>query len=215
MSKTINGRTTEYNIDDRFLKRSSPRAMSAVAITKDELMTLFDAARWAPSASNMQPWRFVYAMHGTPEFDKLFSLLIDFNKDWCKNASVLIVTVSNNLDYKGKPSVSHSFDTGAAWENLALQASSMNLIAHGMSGFDYEAAREKLCVPADHTVEMMIAIGKHGKIEDLPEALQARETPSDRKKIEEFVFEGRFGECPKKEDCIDLGGHDEVVVKKS
>ena len=155
-------------------------------------MTLFEAARWAPSASNIQPWRFIYAMRHTPEFEKLFSFLVDFNKDWCKEASALIVTVSNNLDYKGHPSVSHSFDAGAAWENLALQASEMNLVAHGMAGFDYDKAKTELGIPEDYSVEMMIAVGKHGKVEDLPEPLRARETPSDRKPLEEIVFKGKF-----------------------
>ncbi len=209
--KTINGRDADYPIDDIFLKRYSPRAFSAESITKDELMTLFEAARWAPSASNLQPWRFIYAMRDTPEFDILFSLLIQFNKDWCKNASALIVVASSNLDFKGNLSVSHSLSAGAAWENLALQASTMNLVAHGMEGFDYKLAKEKLCIPDDHSVEMMIAVGKHGKIEDLPEKLQEREKPSDRKKIEEFVFEGKFGHCPPLKDCVDLGGHDEVI----
>jgi nitroreductase len=190
--KTVNNRTTKYTIEDIFLKRYSPIAMSGESITKDELMTLFDAARWAPSASNMQPWKFIYAMQDTPEFEKLFSLLEQFNKDWCKRASVLIVTISNKFIFKGGPSVSHSFDTGAAWENFALQASSMNLIAHGMAGFDYEKAKTELNIPNNYSVEMMIAVGKHGKIEDLPEPLRARETPSNRKPLEEMVFEGKF-----------------------
>lgn len=196
MSKTVNGRNAEHDINDIFLNRYSPRAMSGESISKEELMTLFEAARWAPSASNIQPWRFVYAMRDTPEFDKLFSLLVQFNKDWCKNASALVVTISNNLDFKDKSSVSHSFDTGAAWENFALQASIMNLIAHGMAGFDYVKAKTELDIPEDYTVEMMIAVGKHGKVEDLPETLQTREAPSDRKKIEEFIFEGTFGKYP-------------------
>ncbi len=190
--KKINNRTTEYEINDQFLKRYSPRAFSGESISKDELMTLFEAARWAPSASNLQPWRFIYAMRGTPEFDKLFSFLIDFNKDWCKRASVLIVVVSYNLDFKGNVSKSHSLTTGSAWENLALQASDMNLIAHGMEGFDYEKAKTELGIPENYSVEMMIAIGKHGKVEDLPEQLQSREAPSDRKPLSEIVFEGKF-----------------------
>lgn len=190
--KTINGRTTEYEIEDIFLKRHSPRAMSGEAVSKEELYTLFDAARWAPSASNIQPWRFIYAMRDTPEFETLFSLLIDFNKDWCVKAGALIVTISKKTTNKGTPSVTHSFDTGSAWENLALQASTMNLIAHGMAGFDYEKAKTELGVPDDYSVEMMIAVGKHGKVEDLPEPLRARETPSDRRPLEEIVFEGKF-----------------------
>jgi nitroreductase len=190
--KTINSRTSEYPVDDIFLKRYSPRAFSGEAISKEELMTIFEAARWAPSASNIQPWRFIYAMNGTPEFEKLMSVLVDFNKDWCKRASALILTISNKMSPKGDPSITHSFDTGSAWENLALQASTMNLIAHGMAGFDYAKAKTEFSIPDDYAVEMMIAVGKLGNIEDLSEHLKAGEKPNDRKPLEEIVFEGKF-----------------------
>jgi nitroreductase len=190
--KEINGRKTEYEINDIFLKRYSPRAFSGEAVSKEELMTLFEAARWAPSSSNIQPWRFIYAMNGTPEFDKLMSVLVDFNKDWCKRASVLILTISNKMSPKGGPSVTHSFDTGSAWENLALQASTMNLIAHGMAGFDYAKAKAEFSIADDYAVEMMIAVGKHGNMQDLPEHLKAGEKPNDRKPLAEMVFEGSF-----------------------
>ena len=197
MSKTINGRTTKYDIDDQFLKRHSPRAMSGEKLSQEELMTLFEAARWAPSASNIQPWRFIYAIRETPEFENMFSCLVDFNKSWCKNAAALIVTISakTSLSSKGepRPNVTHSFDTGAAWENLALQAFEMNLVAHGMSGFDFKKAAEVLGVPDDYNVEMMIAVGKPGKVENLPEALRAMETPNDRRPLEETIFQGKFG----------------------
>ena len=192
MTKTVNGRTTEYPIDDMFLKRHSPRAMSGKAISKEELMTLFEAARWAPSSYNIQPWRFVYGMRDTQEFEKLFSFLGDFNKSWCANAAALIVTISKKTGDKGQPSVTHSFDCGAAWENLALQAQTMGLVAHGMSGFDYEMAKGVLNLTDEYSVEMMIAIGKHGKVEDLPEAIRAGEKPNDRKPLEGMVFEGNF-----------------------
>ena len=191
--KTVNGRTAEYEIEDIFLKRYSPRAMSGEKITETDLMTLFEAARWAPSSFNTQPWRFIYAMRDTPEFDNLFSLLVQFNKDWCKNASVLVVTISKKTSNSGEhANVTHSFDSGAAWENLALQATSMGLIAHGMNGFDYDMAKTKLTVPDDFNVEMMIAIGKPGKIEDLPEQMHKGEIPNDRKPLKEIVFKGKF-----------------------
>jgi nitroreductase len=190
--KTINDRTTEYPIDDVFLKRFSPRAMSGESVSKEELMTLFEAARWAPSASNIQPWRFIYVVRDTPEFEKMLSLMVPFNKDWCVRASVLVLVISNNILKDGKPSVSHSFDTGAAWENLALQATNINLIAHGIAGFNYPLAKKEFNIPEDYSVEMMIVIGKPGKVADLPEPLRERETPSDRKMLEEIVFEGKF-----------------------
>lgn len=186
----------QYEIDDVFLKRYSPRAMSGETISKEDLMTLFEAARWAPSARNLQPWRFIYTMRDTPEFQTLLSVLVQFNQDWCTRAGALILVISEKVrtDHKGdkKENSCHSLDTGAAWENLALQATQMNLVAHGMAGFDYAMAKTKLGIPDDYAVEMMIAVGKHGKLEDLPEPLRAREKPSDRKPLEEIVFEGKF-----------------------
>jgi len=107
--KTINNRTTNYPVDDAFLNRFSPRAMSGENITDEELMTLFDAARWAPSLSNEQPWRFIYALKNTPSFEKFFSFLMEGNKIWCKNASVLIVTISKKDLTKGGLNIAHSF----------------------------------------------------------------------------------------------------------
>ena len=191
--KIINNRTTEYPVDDIFLKRYSPRALSGGSISKEELMTLFEASRWAPSSYNAQPWRFIYAMRDTPEFEKLFSFLIDFNKEWCIKAATLIVVISKKtFEHNGKENVNHSSDVGAAWENLALQAQFMNLVAHGMNGFDYEKTKVELYVPDDYQVEMMIAVGKHGKMEDLPEKLREGEKPNQRKKLEEIIFEGKF-----------------------
>ena len=190
--KTINSRTTEYPIDNVFLKRYSPRAMSGETITKEELMTLFEAGRWAPSSNNSQPWRFVYAQRETTSFENLLSFLTEHNKTWCQNASTLIVVISKNNFDNGNPSKTHSLNTGMAFENLALQATEMGLISHGMEGFDYTLAKEKLEVSDDYSVEMMIAIGKLGNIEDLPEILREREKPSSRKNLEEIVFEGNF-----------------------
>jgi nitroreductase len=190
--KIVNNRETEYPIDDIFLKRYSPRALSGEKITKEELMTLFEAARWAPSSYNSQPWRFLYALRDTPDFEKLFSFIVPDNQVWSKNASALVVVISNNNYENGKPYPTHSFDTGSAWENLALQATHMGLIAHAIGGFDYDKARSVLEIPAEYTVEAMIVIGKPGKIEDLPEDLQEGEKPNNRKKLEEIVFEGSF-----------------------
>ncbi|MEI8269852.1 MAG: nitroreductase family protein [bacterium] len=190
--KTTNNRSTEYPINDIFLQRYSSRAMSGETISKEEIMTLFEAARWSPSSMNAQPWRFVYAMCGTPEFAKLFSFIMDKNQVWAKNSSALILLVSkNNLD-DGSFSVPHSFDAGAAWENLALQSTSMKFVSHAIGGFDKKLAKESLEIYDDYTIEIMIAIGKPGKIEDLPEALQVREKPSQRKNLDEIVFEGNF-----------------------
>lgn len=167
--------------------------MSGEAVSEKELMTLFEAARWAPSSYNDQPWKFIYAARDTKEFENLFSFLGDFNKSWCVRAGALIVTISKKtFEHNGKPSITHSFDSGAAWENFALQAQASGLVAHGMEGFDYTAAKEKLGIPDDYNVEMMIAVGKPGKIEDLPEALREDEKPNERKPLEGMVFKGKF-----------------------
>ena len=188
-------RKTEHEISEIFLKRWSPRAMSGKPIKKDDLMILFEAAKWAPSSYNNQPWRFIYALKDTKHWDLLFNLLGDFNKQWCKNASALVVVISKNkFDHNNQPSITHSFDSGAAWENLALQASMTGFVVHGMQGFDYEKAREDLEILEDYNVEMMFAVGIPGKKEDLQKELQEKENPSDRKQLKEIVFEGKFKE---------------------
>jgi len=168
--------------------------MSGESITDQELFSLFEAARWAPSSYNNQPWRFIYAKRSTPSWKTLFNLLVPFNQDWAKNTGVLIVVFSKTtFDHNGKPARTHAFDAGAAWENLALQGVNMGLVVHGMEGFDYDTAKKDLKIPDDYEVHAMIAVGKQGKKEDLPPALQEREVLSDRKPITQCIFEGTFG----------------------
>lgn len=167
--------------------------MNGEEISDEELMTLFEAARWAPSSYNGQPWRFIYAKRNTEHWKQLFGLMVEFNQSWAKNAAVLVVVVSKKtFEFNSKPARTHSFDAGAAWENMALQATSIGLVTHGMEGFDYERAKEVLEIPDDYQVEAMIAIGKRGQKESLPAELQQRESPSDRKELKEIVVEGKF-----------------------
>ncbi|MFZ4499903.1 MAG: nitroreductase family protein [Minisyncoccia bacterium] len=191
--KIINGRTTKYDIHDLFLNRYSPRAMSGEVITKEELMTLFEAARWAPSSRNEQPWRFLYATKGTSDFDLFLSFLLENNQTWCKNAGVLVIGLSRKTLSDGTVNTTHSLDTGSAWENLALQGTAMGLVVHGMGGYSDDLLRKELHIQDDYMVELMVAIGKPGRIEDLPEKLQEREQPSQRKNLDEIVFEGKAG----------------------
>jgi nitroreductase len=191
--KKINGRTTEYEIEDIFLKRYSPRAFTGEALTEEQLMTLFEAARWAPSSNNIQPWRFLYALRGTADFDLFFSFLMEGNKVWCKEAGVLVIGLSKKNSDDGKFNSKHSLDTGSAWENFALQATAMGLIAHGMGGFDGQLLRKELIIKEDYEVELMIVIGKLGDMKNLPDYLQEREKPSDRKKLSEIIFKGAEG----------------------
>jgi nitroreductase len=190
-------RKADHKIADIFIKRWSQRAMSGESISEEELMALFEAARWAPSSFNSQPWRFIYAHRNTKSWDTVFNLMVEFNQSWAKNAAVLVAVISQTtFEYNGKPARTHSFDTGAAWQNIALQASMNGLIAHGVAGFDYDAAKKDLNIPDNYQVECMLAIGKPGKLDMLTAELQNREVPSDRKKVEEIVFEGTFKSMP-------------------
>lgn len=185
------GRKANHKILDLILKRHSPRAMSGESISHDELMQLFEAARWAPSSYNNQPWRFIYAHRDTPAWNKLFDLMVPFNQSWTKNAAVLLLVASaKSFGYNGTLSRTHSFDTGAAVENMALQAASMGLVFHGMEGFDYDRARTALNIPNDFDIEALFAIGCPGNREKLSKELQEREVLSDRKPVETFIFEG-------------------------
>ena len=167
--------------------------MSGEALTHGELFTLFEAARWAPSSGNSQPWRFVYALAGTPDFRRFFDLLASGNQPWCAKAGALVVVASRQQRADGMPLRTHSFDTGAAWVSLALQGTIMGLVVHGMEGFDYARAAEVIALPAGHSVEAMIAMGKPGRREHLPEPYGSREEPSGREPVTRWAFAGRFG----------------------
>ena len=193
MIKGSEKRQADHPVETLFVDRWSPRAMSGEAIDESQLMSLFEAARWAPSANNNQPWRFLYARRDTVHWPTFLGLLVDANRLWADKAAALIVIVSKTtFDHNGKPSRTHSFDAGAAWQNLALQASRSGLVAHGMQGFDYERAQSELGIPTEFAVEAMVAVGRPGAIEDLPEKLRERESPSPRRPLQQTACEGAF-----------------------
>ncbi len=186
-------RHPEYPVEDLFPNRWSPRAMSGESIPESELMILFEAARWAPSSNNNQPWRILYARRETPHWPMFLNLLVDANHIWAQHAAALLVFISKTtFDHNGKSSVTHSFDTGAAWENLALQGSLKGYVVHGMQGFSYTRAKTELAIPDDFVVEAMAAVGKPGRLDTLPEDLQKREMPNGRKPLAEIICEGPF-----------------------
>jgi nitroreductase len=192
-SETEHKRNSTHKINSLFVNRWSPRSMTGEDIDDEDLMSLFEAARWAPSSYNNQPWRFIYAKRNTENWNKLFDLLYEGNKVWAKNAAALVVVISRkNFEYNEKPSITHQFDAGAAWENLALEASDRGIATHGMQGFDYQRARTDLEIPESYDVMAMIAIGKRGPKENLPSKLQELEFPNDRKPLREIVMEGYF-----------------------
>ncbi|NGM69657.1 nitroreductase family protein [Natronolimnobius sp. AArcel1] len=186
-------RETDYDIDPLFLTRWSPYAMTGEPLEEAQFLPLFEAARWAPSAFNNQHWRFIYATREDDEWDTFTDLLLGGNEDWATDAAVLAVIVSKTtFDHNGEPAPTHSFDTGAAWQNLALEGARRDLAVHGMAGFDYERAAKELEVPEEYAVEAMVAIGERAPPESLPEELQEREQPSDRKDLETIVHRGGF-----------------------
>lgn len=191
-----NSRTADHPIEPIFLQRWSPRAFDSSAIPDPDLKKIFEAARWAPSASNIQPWSFSYAKRDTDHWPAYFDCLIDFNKSWVVNTSVLIFVISRKFSLSPSGTrreiASHSFDTGAAWMSLALQARELGYDAHGMTGIHKEQIAALLGLNEDFVVEAAIAIGKRGPAELLPPALAEREVPSQRKALSDFVFEGKF-----------------------
>lgn len=193
MIKGSEKRTPDHPVDRIFLDRWSPRAMSGEPIPREELMILFEAARWAPSSYNNQPWRILYGLRDTEHWKLFFDLLVEGNQIWAKNAGALLLFISKTtFDRNEKPSITHTYDTGAAWENLALQGSLKGYVVHGMQGFDSERARTALNVPEVFQVEAMAAVGLPASPEVLPEKLQQVEAPSDRRKLEQTICEGPF-----------------------
>ena len=185
-------RVAAHPIEPLILNRWSPRAMSGEAVTGPELSRLLEAARWAPSAGNTQPWRFAYALAATDAFQRFHALLHEGNQAWCQRAGALLVLASLTVRDGDKPLRKHAFDAGAAWMALALQGSAMGLVVHGMGGFDHERARSVCRVPATFDLQCMVAVGRPGRIEDLSEQNRSREKPSDRQPIGSFAFEGAF-----------------------
>lgn len=186
-------RTPAYPICPVFAHCWAPRSFSSEPITQDELHMLFEAARWAPSSYNNQPWRFLYASPDMFIWPTFVDLMVKANQTWASKAQVLVVVISKKtFDRDDSFDRTHVFSTGAAVENMALQAACMGIVVHGMAGFDYDKARKELNVPDEYEVVAMLAIGKIGNKEDLPEYLQAWENPSDRKPIEEIAWAGLF-----------------------
>ena len=186
-------RKADYPIEPLLLRRWSPRAMSGEPISDEEMLTLFEAARWAPSTFNEQEWRFLYARRDTPHWPVFFELLVESNRVWCERAAMLVVILGHRiLQRTGEPNRVHLFDCGSAFENLALQGTAMGLVVHGMQGFDYEKARSVLRVPEEYSVVAMFAVGRPGDPGLLPEKLREREVPSGRRPVAESIREGTF-----------------------
>lgn len=186
-------RRADYAIDAMFMNRWSPRAFSQEPVDDETLRCVFEAARWAPSSFNEQPWRFVVA-RSEADRKRFVDFLMPSNQVWAQAAPVLILIVAKKtFSHNGAPNAVHEFDAGCAWGFLALAALQNGLITHGMGGFNRGLARVALQVPDDYEPLAVIALGKHGDAAQLPENLRAREIPSGRRQLAEIVFESRFG----------------------
>lgn len=193
LPKAEDHRTPEYPIEPLFFRRWSPRAMTGESLSEEELMRLFEAARWAPSTYNEQEWRFLYARRDSEHWPLFFDLLMEANQAWCKNAAVLVVVLARKtFTRNNKPNPVHLYDAGSSWENLALQATAMGIVAHGMAGFDFEKTRTALNVPDVYDVAAMFALGRPGNPDDLPEDFREGEVPSGRRPVRESICEGPF-----------------------
>jgi nitroreductase len=194
---TLNARTAHHPIDPQFTNRWSPRAFNADRLDNATLLTFLEAARWAPSSYNSQPWRFVYATRDSEYWPQFLGFLNEFNRSWASQAAALVIVISKSTfippgGQDALPALSHSFDTGAAWGYLALQASLAGWHTHGLAGIERDKIRAELGIPEVYSIEAGVAIGRLGDKASLPEALQARELPSPRKPLGEIAAEGRF-----------------------
>ncbi|MGC0775385.1 MAG: nitroreductase family protein [Candidatus Acidiferrum sp.] len=186
----------DFPIHDLIRNRWSPRAFSDKPVEPNVLVSLFEAARWAPSSSNEQPWAYLVATKDDAEnFAKLLSVLVDFNAGWAKGAPVLVLAVSElKFRANGTPNRNASYDTGAATALLSVEATARGLAVHQMAGFDHAKAKQVFDIPADCEPIAAIAIGYPGDPDSLPEKLRDREVaPRTRKPLSEFVMSGRWG----------------------
>ncbi len=177
-------------IHDLILRRWSPRSFADKEISAKELKALFEAARWAASSSNEQPWRFLVGRRGDDTYQKILNALVEFNQTWAKSAPVLVLSVAKKtFSSKNAPNRHNLHDTGAATANLALQATADGLHTHSMAGFDAEQIRASFAIPSDYEIGAVTAIGYFGDPGSLPEHLHKMEvSPRQRKPLEEFVF---------------------------
>lgn len=195
MKDAMDHREAEHDINTLFLKRWSPRAMTGQTITQDTMNSLLEAARWAPSSYNGQPWRFFYARRGDKYFDEYMDLVNEFNQSWAKDSgALLVVTSTQRFDHNDEYDATNEFSVGAAYENMALEAAERGLVMHGMAGIHYDKAKEYLGVPDHYKVICMAAIGHPAEPSTLPEDLAEQETPSGRHSIEETSFNGTYKE---------------------
>jgi len=197
MSQPTERTDVHHPIDPSIHRRWSPRAFDRTrTVAPDQLRSLLEAARWAPSSFNEQPWAFLVATRDQPEaFQTMLSCLMEKNQSWAKDAAVLMISVAHKTFTKTGAPNRHAFhDVGQAISNLTHQATIMGLYVHQMAGFDVTKTQQTYHIPTDYEPVAAVAIGYLGDRNQLPEDLRAREGPiSARKPQREFVFSGDWG----------------------
>jgi nitroreductase len=186
----------DFPVHELIRERWSPRAFADKPVPKEVLRSIFEAARWAPSSNNEQPWAYLVATKDDKDtFEKMVSVLVEFNVAWAKSAPVLAIAVSHLVFAKNNaPNRNAQYDTGAATALLSVEATARGLAVHQMAGFDPEKARQGFGIPAGWEAIAAIAIGYPGDPASLPQPLKDRElAPRTRKPIAEFVMDGRWG----------------------
>ncbi|MEM0947247.1 MAG: nitroreductase family protein [Pseudomonadota bacterium] len=190
-------RSADHPIEPLFLDRWSPRAYDAVPMPHDDLLTILEAGRWAPSAFNIQPWRFLCSHRTDTYWPAFVSVLNAENRQWAKDASALIFLISDQVMPAGEDRLEtvsqyNSFDAGAAWMQIALQATALGYAAHAMAGLIFGRGTEVLELPDRFQLEIGITIGRRADAAFLPDNLRAREMPSDRIPLEQISSHGPF-----------------------
>jgi len=188
-------RSCEYSIHPLIAGRRSTRAFASISIEPETLATLMEAARWAPSSMNEQPWSFIVATKANnSDFDRLLGCLLEFNVQWAQHAPVLLLSVAK-LTFESGELNRHAFhDVGQAIANLTFQATVSGLLVHQIAGFDVEKARREFSIPQDYEPVAAAAIGYPGNSAELPEKLRKKDaSPRKRKPLNDFVFERGWG----------------------
>jgi nitroreductase len=198
MSSVKKPAETSVPIHDLIRHRWSPRAFDPRPVEPERLRTLFEAARWAPSSYNAQPWYFIVGTKDDPEnYNRVLETFVEFNQGWAKQAPVLALSVAKLTFDDGKPNRHAFHDVGQAAANLTIQAEALGLSVHQMAGIEPEKARKLFHIPADHEAVAGIALGYAGDPSSLGDEMRKRElAPRQRKPLDSFVFTGEWGHVP-------------------
>lgn len=191
---SIKTASTDFPISEILRERWSPRAFSDQKVTLETLRRIFEAARWSPSASNLQPWRFIIGIKGSATYNTIFESLVDFNKLWAGTAPILMIAVAKKTNNNNEPNRYAAYDLGQAVAHMTFQAATEGLFLHQMGGFDIDVVRTHLNIPDQFDVLTVIAAGYPGNPEILHEKLKKMEVaPRERQKANDFVFTESFG----------------------